>query len=51
VKPFALVRDQVEQAYRTLVAEKQLERFRAALYARTGAQNRLAEAIKQLEQP
>ena len=51
IKPFALVRDQVEQAYRTLVAEKQLERFRAALYARTGAQNRLAEAIKQLEQP
>ena len=50
IKPFALVRDQVEQAYRTLVAEKQLGSFRAALYARTGAQNRLAEAIKQLEQ-
>ena len=51
IKPFALVRNQVEQAYRTLVAEKQLNSFRAALYARTGAQNRLAEAIKQLEQP
>ena len=51
IKPFALVRDQVEQAYRTLVAEKQLGSFRATLYARTGAQNRLAEAIKQLEQP
>ncbi len=51
IEPFALVRDQVEQMYRTLVAEKQLEPFRAALYARTGAQNRLAEAIKQLEQP
>ena len=51
IKPFALVRDQVEQTYRTLVAQKQLNSFRAALYARTGAQNRLAEAIKQLEQP
>ena len=51
IKPFALVRDQVEQAYRTLVAEKQLSSFRAALYARTGVQNRLSDAIKQLEQP
>ena len=51
IKPFALVRDQVGQAYRTLVAEKQLGSFRAALYARTEVQNRLAEAIKQLEQP
>ena len=51
IKPFALVRDQVERAYRTLVAEKQLGNFRAALYARTGTQNRLAEVIKQLEQP
>ena len=51
IKPFMLVRDQVEQTYRTLVAQKQLSSFRAALYARMGAQNRLAEAIKQLEQP
>lgn len=50
VKPFALVRGKVQQAYRAEVAKKQLEGFRAALYKRTNAENRAKAVVQELEQ-
>ncbi len=49
LKPFALVRAEVNWTYRNLVAKKQLEGFKSGLLKRTGAKNLLAEAVAALE--
>ncbi len=49
VKPFALVRNEVEQEYRGLVAKKQLPAFEQALRKRVKAQNLFKQAMQELE--
>jgi hypothetical protein len=49
LKPFALVRNEVEQEYRGLVAKKQLPAFEQALRKRVKAQNLLKQAMQELE--
>jgi hypothetical protein len=49
LKPFTLVRNEVEQEYRGLVAKKQLPAFEQALRKRMKAQNLLKEAMQELE--
>jgi hypothetical protein len=51
IKPFLLVRGEVERTYRVAVAKKQLEGFRAVLYQRTNAENRFKAVMQELEQP
>jgi hypothetical protein len=49
LKPFVLVRNEVEQEYRGLVAKKQLPAFEQALRKRTNPQNLLKQAMRELE--
>lgn len=48
-KPFVLVRGEVEQQYRLIVARKRLPTFELELRARAGVQNLLAEGLRELE--
>ncbi len=51
LKPFNLVRGEVEREYRRLVAKKQLPAFERNLRQKAGAKNLLEQALKDLEQP